>query len=549
MLDHGEVQVQSVMPCDTCENAAEHLCKTCHDKLCSRCKGIHTKSKSSFDHEVTLLTFESLSLLNDIPSVQVCRSHPGFRTNVCCKECEIPICEKCLVFEHNGHKVILTEELFTQKKPKLDQKFSFLQSELPKHQSYLDELMKDEQINEKSYETLKSQIAAHFGVARLKLDLEENRLLQIANSKQKEEHYRIQIQKKHASECLTKVQSFITMYQNKIASERHAFILYADVPTGTHDSEAFQRSPFPHTLQFLKETMDDDFFTKLSGRIALHTAGTHLIHSMMELEVFRVGQGSVQSLTYDINDDAFWVFSEGETSFKKYNRSGTVISEVTTGVAFTHNQPICLSDGVVIYRKEKSILAQLNKNGEENVFLNFDADKPICMYTPEENTGVVVGILNSDATDGKLIKYNKHGNFTNVIKNDLLFKNSVSRKLQKRGPTYIAENINGDICISNKDVDIFDKKGNFRFTYNGHRNTHLEFQPRGICTDILGNILVADAGNHCVHVLDSNGNLHKLYDVSPKENNFQPVTLTVEANFSLCIGCSDGKIRIFKYID
>lgn len=91
----------------------------------------------------------------------------------------------------------------------------------------------------------------------------------------------------------------------------------------------------------------------------------------MELEVFRVGQGSVQSLTYDINDDAFWVFSEGETSFKKYNRSGTVISEVTTGVAFTHNQPICLSDGVVIYRKEKSILAQLNKNGEENVFLKF----------------------------------------------------------------------------------------------------------------------------------------------------------------------------------
>lgn len=58
--------------------------------------------------------------------------------------------------------------------------------------------------------------------------------------------------------------------------------------------------------------------------------------------------GSVLSLTYDINDDAFLVFSEDETSFKKYNRSGTVISEVTTGVAFTHHQPICLTDGVVI---------------------------------------------------------------------------------------------------------------------------------------------------------------------------------------------------------
>lgn len=81
-------------------------------------------------------------------------------------------------------------------------------------------------------------------------------------------------------------------------------------------------------------------------------------------------------------------------------------------------------------------------------------------------------------------------------------------------------NINGDICISHKDVNTFDKEGNFRFCYNGHRNTNLEFQPRGICTDTLGHILVADAGNHGVHVLDSNGNLRKLYDVSSKENDF-----------------------------
>lgn len=550
VLDHEEVQVQSVMPCDTCENVAEHLCKTCHDKLCSRCKGIHTKSKSSFDHEVTLLTLESLSLLYDVPSVQVCRSHPGFRTNVCCKECEIPICEKCLVFEHNGHKVILTEELYIQKKKKLDLKFIFLQSELPKYQSYLDELIKDEKINEKQCETLETQIVAHFKETRLKLELEENRLLQIAKSKQKHEYSRMQIQMKHLSECMTKVQSFISMYQNEIASERHAFILYADVPIESHNSDAFQRSPFPHTLQFVKETMNDEFFTQFSGKIALHTAGTHLIHSMMELEVIRVGQGSVQSLTYDINDDVFWVFSEGEKSFKKYNRSGTLISEVTTEAAILKNKPICLSDGNVLFRKKTCHLAQINKNGEETVFLNFDAAYPICMYCPEDNTGVVIGIINAELTEIKLSVYDKHGHCTNEIKNSLLFKNLVSSNTKYRGlAAYIAENTNGDICISHKDVDIFDKKGNFRFSYYGRRNTNLEFQPRGICTDILGHILVADAGNRCVHVLDGNGNLQKLYDVSLKENDFQPVTLTVDANYSLCIGCSDGKIRIFKYIE
>lgn len=142
------------------------------------------KDKSSYDHEVTLLTFESLSLLKDVTSVQICRSHPGFRPNVCCKECQIPICEKCLVFEHiyNDHQVILTEELFTQKKTKLYQKLSFLQSELSKHQGYVDELIKDEQLNEKSFETLKSQIAAHLVRLGYRL-LTQNRKRNIAEYK------------------------------------------------------------------------------------------------------------------------------------------------------------------------------------------------------------------------------------------------------------------------------------------------------------------------------------------------------------------------------
>lgn len=298
------------------------------------------------------------------------------------------------------------------KEKKLDQKFKFLQSELPKYQSYLDELIKDETINEKQCENLQTQTVL-----------------------------------------------------------------------------------------------------------------------------------SVESLTYDINDDAFWVFSEGETSFKKYNRSGIVIFEVTTEVAQLGNQPICLADGNVLFRKKRCLLTQLNINGEETVFLDCD-----CMYCPEENTGVVIGIVNSEL----LSKYDKHGHCTNEIKNPLLFKNlivSKNTKCRATYSTYIAENTNGDICISHKDVDVFDKKGNFRFSYYGHRNTNLEFQPRGICTDTLGHILVADAGNHGVHVLDSNGNLQKLYDVPSKENDFQLITLTIDANYSLCIGCSDEKIRIFKYIE
>lgn len=36
MAESLDDQMQSAVTCDTCEETAEHLCKTCHDRLCSR---------------------------------------------------------------------------------------------------------------------------------------------------------------------------------------------------------------------------------------------------------------------------------------------------------------------------------------------------------------------------------------------------------------------------------------------------------------------------------------------------------------------------------
>lgn len=173
------------------------------------------------------------------------------------------------------------------------------------------------------------------------------------------------------------------------------------------------------------------------------------------------------------------------------------------------------------------------------------------MYCFEENIGVVIGIVNLEFMEGKLLKYDKYGYCINEIKNFLLFKNLVLRNIKccVIYLIYIVENINGDICIFYKDVDVFNKKGNFCFFYYGYRNINFEFQLRGICIDILGYIVVVDVGNYFVYVLDGNGNFQKLYDVLLKENDFQLIMLIVDVNYFFCIGCLDGKIRIFKYIE
>lgn len=130
-------QMQTAIKCDTCENTAKHLCKNCHDRLCDRCKDIHSKSKGTFDLEVVLLTFESITLPPECPSYVICMWHPKFRASIGCQKCEVPVCEKCLIGEHNGHKVIEFSQLFEVKKEKMEQKLSTVVSELPKYESML----------------------------------------------------------------------------------------------------------------------------------------------------------------------------------------------------------------------------------------------------------------------------------------------------------------------------------------------------------------------------------------------------------------------------
>lgn len=87
-------QLQSAVNCDTCENVAVHLCRTCRDRLCDACKKVHSKSKGTFDHEVVLLTCETLTSTLENPLQHVCKWHPKCKADVGCQKCEVPLCKK-----------------------------------------------------------------------------------------------------------------------------------------------------------------------------------------------------------------------------------------------------------------------------------------------------------------------------------------------------------------------------------------------------------------------------------------------------------------------
>lgn len=98
-------------------------------------------------------------------------------------------------------------------------------------------------------------------------------------------------------------------------------------------------------------------------------------------------------------------------------------------------------------------------------------------------------------------------------------------------PTYIAENRNGDICVSDTNaVVVTDALGVFRFRYEGTPDTK-NFDPYGICCNSSCNIIVADMNNNTIHIIGPDGKINNYI-----KNIGMPRALCIGKNDDLYVG-------------
>lgn len=110
-------------------------------------------------------------------------------------------------------------------------------------------------------------------------------------------------------------------------------------------------------------------------------------------------------------------------------------------------------------------------------------------------------------------------------------------------PTYIAENGNGDICVSDvRAVVVTDAGGMLRFRYHGLSSDI--FDPYGICCDSSCNIIVADMKNNKISLIDKDGAF--LYHVTYEGMNM-PRALCIDEDDNMYVGEWDSDaVKVIK---
>ncbi|XP_061193809.1 uncharacterized protein LOC133202049 [Saccostrea echinata] len=174
------------------------------------------------------------------------------------------------------------------------------------------------------------------------------------------------------------------------------------------------------------------------------------------------------------------------------------------------------NDGELIYiDREYNINKLSTENTVKTTLIKYNTApwRPLSVYSSPSTGDLLVGMYNADTyREGKVVRYNSTGEHIQTIQ----YNNNTGQRLYSR-PSYITENRNGDVIVSDWDrgaVVVTDRGGSHHFSYTGPPSGS-RLWPRGICTDALSHILVCGDNTESVQILDREGNFLSQIQTSP----------------------------------
>nr|XP_022307963.1 uncharacterized protein LOC111113963 [Crassostrea virginica] len=238
------------------------------------------------------------------------------------------------------------------------------------------------------------------------------------------------------------------------------------------------------------------------------------------------------------NDNEIWT-SGADKILKLYNLHGELLESVATKDGNYPWDIAITQDRELVYTYYKNGTVNILRNGrvEELIRVSGWNTRNICFTS----SGDLLVFMNSYAKkQSKVTRYSAYKEIQNIQWDDR------GRPLfSSRNMKHLTENRNCDICVADcyaRAVVVLSATGKLRFRYTGVFTE--VFYPVGITTDSQARILISDCENHCIHIVDQDGQfLRSIGDCGLEE----PSGLCVDSTDKLFVAQDKRGVKCIQY--
>ncbi|XP_061182381.1 uncharacterized protein LOC133190710 [Saccostrea echinata] len=498
-----------------------------------------------------------------------CKIHPDQDSGVlCCQQCEEPVCMRCISTEkHHGHSFVAASEMVVSMKDKCCEQISKIkETVIPNCRLVIEELGKNLDTSKHMLSQIRSTMTSRIRQLKDLLDEFSSKNMKdltdieqiLINEYKAEEH--------KMAEHIALLQAVVEEYEKKgkkmesgdLMSIYNRIQKLKEIPSLKlhHDLPSFEEGEL--NTETLEALFGKLFIpASLQGPMQnIHPKKLKLAKKIQKVKAIHVPDIDRCRHISCMKSNKCWVGDE-LGNLVEIDPKGNEIQKIKTH--HYKQQPtgfhaVTKDDELLFIDQYDDSISKLIPGKKKKVLVTFKGWTPISIHVSHVTSDLLVGMMDDSMEKAKVVRYCESGKELKQYEFD-----ENSKKRLYSCPHYIAENINGDIVASDWEKQVVvavGLTGNHRFDYDaegGHPPGTI-FEPSGICTDVLGNILVCDNNDHMddsVHMLDKDGRFLCLILRLPASTLERRIrAIGMDNKYNLWVGDIDtNEIRVYKYIE
>ena len=555
LLDVMAIQKCSIsgVKCGNCEktSAQSFYCFQCCAFWCEDCIAAHNLIKANKAHRVLAIRdFQDEDIENVLKRTVYCQKkhHENEELKFFCKECEVPICNTCVVTFHEGHDKVLLQDAANERKLNLESAIESQKEKVLQMRNLISGL-RNEYIKIQGQVTHIRESSQSFVDNLIKV-VEEKKMeiLKKVEDKANETFERLVVQQSQLENEIQRIETSIEKTEVFLRRSTNAEIVqFNAVSEEAVDDEEEVEDELEDLGNFVFNANK-----KLMDKASSDGVGSFFLSKTKSNNSGAVGKG-ITDVTVGL--EAQFVLTtrnaENEQCYEQFNSVNMEMRndeghDCATGVQVQDNKDG--SYNISYFAKEAgTCLTSVMVNGEHVGGSPFTVQVKPRLYKPVLSFGRKGSSWSSGKFDGpwgmavnernEIAVTDYENNRVQIFSCDGKFIRSFGKKGVKKGefkyPTGVAYLNNGNIVVADKFNDrlqIFTERGNYLAQIGGEEYCDHDLNdPLGLSVDSDGNIIVADSFNRLIKIFTPSGQflrkfggdlLHKPYHCIQKGEYF-----------------------------